>query len=151
MFAFRLIALLSGILFGLGMAISGMVLPERVIGFLDVAGDWNPSLIFVMGGALMVFAPVYWLYIKKQDKPVLASSFSLSSYTRIDKRLIMGAAIFGLGWGLVGICPGPVVSSLTSLSSGVWLFFASMMVGLGATNLFLCRCDQVAQKSPVKS
>ncbi|ELL0578028.1 YeeE/YedE family protein [Vibrio cholerae] len=135
---FRATSLVAGLLFGLGMVVSGMADPAKVIGFLDVAGTWDPSLMFVMGGALAVFMPAYFLLIKPKAKPVNAEVFCLAKNTKIDRRLISGSVIFGLGWGLVGICPGPVVSSLALGNLGAWVFFPAMMVGLGATNLLIC-------------
>ncbi|MBY8314830.1 YeeE/YedE family protein [Vibrio fluvialis] len=135
---FRLTSLFAGLLFGLGMVISGMADPAKVVGFLDVTGDWDPSLMFVMGGALMVFMPAYFFLIKPKSKPVNAEKFCLANNQSLDSRLISGAAIFGIGWGLAGICPGPALSSLALGNPGVWIFFASMMVGLGTTNLLIC-------------
>ncbi|MPW36473.1 YeeE/YedE family protein [Vibrio sp. B1Z05] len=126
---FKIVSLIAGVLFGLGMAVSGMVDPVKVIGFLDVAGNWDPSLAFVMGGALSVFLPVYLLVIKKREKSVLGLSFSLATNNAIDKRLLTGASIFGIGWGLVGICPGPVISSLGSGNIQAVLFVVAMLVG----------------------
>ncbi|HGF7495257.1 TPA: DUF6691 family protein [Vibrio cholerae] len=135
---FRATSLVAGLLFGLGMVVSGMADPAKVIGFLDVAGTWDPSLMFVMGGALAVFMPAYFFLIKPKAKPVNAEVFCLANNPKIDRRLISGSVIFGLGWGLVGICPGPVVSSLALGNLGAWVFFPAMMVGLGATNLLIC-------------
>uniref|UniRef100_UPI0040473E51 DUF6691 family protein n=1 Tax=Vibrio anguillarum TaxID=55601 RepID=UPI0040473E51 len=135
---FRLTSLVAGILFGAGMVISGMANPAKVVGFLDVAGAWDPSLMFVMGGALTVFMPTYFIVIKARQQPINAEKFCLATTRSVDTRLISGAAIFGLGWGLVGICPGPALSSLALGNIEVWLFFVSMMVGLGATNLLIC-------------
>jgi uncharacterized membrane protein YedE/YeeE len=135
---FRFIALISGVLFGLGMAISGMVDPTNVVAFLDVTGNWSPDLMFVMGGALAVFMPAYFLLIKPRRQPVLAQEFCLAKRKDIDIRLVAGATTFGVGWGLAGLCPGPVVASLAAGNGGVVLFFACMMVGLGATNLLIC-------------
>ncbi|EJL6325407.1 YeeE/YedE family protein [Vibrio cholerae] len=135
---FRATSLVAGLLFGLGMVVSGMADPAKVIGFLDVAGTWDPSLMFVMGGALVIFMPAYFFLIKPKAKPVNAEVFCLANNTKIDSRLISGSVIFGLGWGLVGICPGPVVSSLALGNLGAWVFFPAMMVGLGATNLLIC-------------
>ncbi|EKO3659361.1 YeeE/YedE family protein [Vibrio sp. V31_P5A7T61] len=129
-FLFRLTSLVTGLLFGLGMVISGMADPTKVIGFLDVAGAWDPSLMFVMGGALLVFMPAYFIVIKPKAKPLNASSFSLANNPHLDSRLISGAVIFGLGWGLAGICPGPAVSSLALGNRDVWVFFVAMLVGL---------------------
>ncbi|RBM66794.1 YeeE/YedE family protein [Vibrio tarriae] len=135
---FRVTSLVAGLLFGLGMVVSGMADPAKVIGFLDVAGAWDPSLMFVMGGALVVFMPAYFLLIKPKAKPVNAKVFCLANNTKIDPRLISGSVIFGLGWGLVGICPGPIVSSLALGNLGAWVFFPAMMLGLGVTNLLIC-------------
>ncbi|RBM43005.1 YeeE/YedE family protein [Vibrio tarriae] len=135
---FRVTSLVAGLLFGLGMVVSGMADPAKVIGFLDVAGAWDPSLMFVMGGALVVFMPAYFLLIKPKVKPVNAKVFCLANNTKIDRRLISGSVIFGLGWGLVGICPGPIVSSLALGNLGAWVFFPAMMLGLGVTNLLIC-------------
>jgi hypothetical protein len=131
---FRLVALISGVLFGLGMVISGMADPQKVTGFLDIVGLWDPSLMFVMGGALLVFMPAYFLLIKPKSKPVNAEEFCLSTNTTIDKRLVTGAAIFGLGWGIAGVCPGPVVSSLALGNMDVIVFFIAMIAGLGITH-----------------
>lgn len=135
---FRLTSLLAGVLFGMGMVVSGMADPNKVLGFLDIAGQWDPSLMFVMGGALMVFMPSYFLLIKPKKKPLAAQTFCLAKSKQIDGRLISGAALFGVGWGLAGVCPGPAMASLGLGNVGVWIFFASMMVGLGATNLMIC-------------
>ncbi|MFG5039615.1 YeeE/YedE family protein [Vibrio cholerae] len=135
---FRATSLVAGLLFGLGMVVSDMADPAKVIGFLDVAGTWDPSLMFVMGGALAIFMPAYFLLIKPKAKPVNAEVFCLANNTKIDRCLISGSVIFGLGWGLVGICPGPVVSSLALGNLGAWVFFPAMMVGLSATNLLIC-------------
>lgn len=135
---FFLTSLASGVLFGLGMVLSGMADPARVTGFLDVSGQWDPSLMFVMGGALAVFMPAYLQLIKPRLHPVAAPQFCLASSQKIDRRLVTGAAIFGLGWGLAGICPGPAVASLALDNHGVWVFFIAMLTGLGGANLLLC-------------
>ncbi|MEZ8141110.1 transporter [Enterovibrio norvegicus FF-454] len=132
---FRAIALLAGLLFGLGMMISGMVNPTNVIGFLDIFGQWNPSLAFVMGGALLVFMPGYFLLIRRQPKPMLAETFCLSDNQSLDKRLVSGSALFGIGWGLAGICPGPAITLLGSGSGSVALFFLSMLAGMYLVNI----------------
>ncbi|UJF17469.1 YeeE/YedE family protein [Vibrio sp. SS-MA-C1-2] len=128
---FFITALISGLLFGMGMVISGMVDPINVIGFLDIAGDWKPDLAFVMGGALLVFAPTYLIFIKKQKKPLFSETFNLPISQIIDKKLFIGAALFGIGWGLAGICPGPVASSLSMIgeNSDILIFFVMMLIG----------------------
>lgn len=127
---FRLTSLVCGGLFGLGMVVSGMADPAKVTGFLDVAGHWDPSLIFVMGGALLVFMPAYFLLIKPKSHPLNAEKFCLAHHASPDKRLVIGAAIFGVGWGLAGICPGPALSSLALGSPGIGIFFVAMLIGL---------------------
>jgi uncharacterized membrane protein YedE/YeeE len=124
------IALISGILFGSGMIVSQMVDPLKVLGFLNFTGNWDPSLAFVMGGALAVFIPCYHLLIKKRSHALNGETFSWTSNTKIDSRLIIGAAIFGAGWGLSGICPGPAISSLGGGSLTISAFVLSMAGGM---------------------
>ncbi|EDK26002.1 hypothetical protein VSWAT3_19366 [Vibrionales bacterium SWAT-3] len=131
------VGLLAGVLFGSGMIISGMVDPNKVLGFLDVTGDWDISLAFVMGGALMVFAPFYHLVIKKRDKAINGERLDSRNNPVIDRKLIVGSTAFGLGWGLAGFCPGPAVTSLSGDNPTVWVFMISMLVGMwlaGRTN-----------------
>ena len=125
----RIVAFIAGLLFGLGMMISDMVDPVKVLAFLDVAGAWDPSLAFVMAGALAVFAPFYAWVIAKREKPVCATSFHLSQNKTIDSRLITGSVLFGLGWGIAGICPGPALTSLGSLNGSLFLFVISLLAG----------------------
>ncbi|WP_299734279.1 DUF6691 family protein [uncultured Endozoicomonas sp.] len=127
---FYIISLLTGLIFGIGMALSGMIDPAVVIAFLDVAGEWNPALMFVMGGALLVFIPGYQLLIKKRQQPFIAAKWSLNSLKALDRPLIIGAALFGLGWGILGVCPGPAVTSMLAGNSDVWLFMVAMIAGL---------------------
>jgi uncharacterized membrane protein YedE/YeeE len=125
-----LAALASGLIFGLGLAISGMMNPAKVIGFLDVAGDWDPTLAFVMGGALLVTIPAYRAILKRQ-RPVLEDDFSLPEKKSLDAPLIGGSALFGVGWGLVGFCPGPAVAALVTGLAPVLAFVAAMLAGMG--------------------
>jgi len=106
-----LIALVSGIIFGVGLSLSQMINPNKVINFLDVSGQWDPSLAFVMMGALLVTFISFRLILKKPD-PILEEGFHLSKRTNIDKALLGGAAIFGIGWGMSGYCPGPAVAGI---------------------------------------
>ena len=124
-----LVNLFAGTLFGLGLAISGMVDPAKVIGFLDVAGDWDPTLAFVMGGALLVTIPAFRLILKR-PRPVLADKFELPTNKDVDARLLGGSALFGIGWGLAGFCPGPAVTALASGLTPVFVFVAAMVVGM---------------------
>jgi uncharacterized protein len=124
-----LVALFSGTLFGLGLAISGMVDPAKVIGFLDIAGDWDPTLAFVMGGALLVTIPAFRLILNR-PRPVLTDDFELPTKKDVDTRLLGGAALFGVGWGLSGFCPGPAVTALASGLAPVFAFVAAMVAGM---------------------
>ncbi|MBE8168809.1 MAG: YeeE/YedE family protein [Shewanella sp.] len=130
----NLVTVISGALFGIGMTLSGMINPNNVIGFLDITGEWNPSLIFVMGGALMVFMPIYHLKIKLMSTPILSQNFNLNQYCQIDKPLVIGASIFGLGWGLAGICPGPALTALAGLNFDALLFVTFMLLGMSVTS-----------------
>lgn len=121
-------ALLSGTLFGLGLAISGMANPAKVLGFLDVAGAWDPTLALVMLGALAVTTPAF-RYVLKRRQPWFAPAFALPTKTDLEPRLITGAALFGVGWGLAGFCPGPAVTALVSGNSTVFAFVAAMLAG----------------------
>lgn len=131
------IGLLSGLFFGAGMVISGMVDPVKVIGFLDITGNWDPSLAFVMAGALSVFTPFYHLVIKKRKRAVNGDSFNWTSNTTVDGTLISGATLFGIGWGLAGFCPGPVITSAGGGSYIVLAFIASMLTGIIYVNQYL--------------
>lgn len=121
-------ALLAGAIFGLGLAVSEMIDPARVIGFLDVTGQWDVTLLFVMGGALAVTVPGFPLILSRPP-PLLAAQFSLPTNDKIDGPLIGGGVIFGVGWGLAGFCPGPALAALASLSPTVVSFVAAMIVG----------------------
>jgi uncharacterized membrane protein YedE/YeeE len=122
-----LLSLLAGLLFGAGLILSGMTSPDRVMGFLDVAGHWDPSLAFVMAGAVMVATPLFMLANRKAR---LAACAADAPETDIDARLLGGAALFGIGWGLAGICPGPALVNV-AIAPGLALPFAgAMMVGL---------------------
>ena len=123
-----LAALACGIVFGLGLSISEMINPARVIGFLDVAGEWDLTLMLVMGGALVVTLIGFPL-ITRRPKPVLAERFVLPTTTKIDSPLLSGGILFGIGWGLAGLCPGPALAGLASLSPQIMLFVAAMIAG----------------------
>jgi uncharacterized protein len=117
-----------GIIFALGLAISEMINPARVIGFLDVAGQWDPTLLLVMAGALVITVPIFPVILRR-PKPLLAAQFSLPTKTRLDRPLVLGAAVFGAGWGLAGLCPGPALAALASRSPSVILFVVAMILG----------------------
>lgn len=138
----------SGILFAFGLAVSGMTEPAKVIGFLDVAGGaWDPSLALVMVGAVAVNG-LGWLVVKKRSRPVLADVFHLPTKKDIDARLVGGAALFGLGWGLGGFCPGPGVVALASGAAPAFAFVAAMLVGMKLvawTDRWLQRKGEIAE------
>lgn len=123
-----LAALAAGALFGLGLAMSGMTDPRRVLGFLDLFGDFDPTLAFVLGGAVattaLLFRPVL-----RRGRPVLAGAFQLSGLDHIDRRLLGGAALFGVGWGIAGYCPGPALAGLGILSTEALWFVPAMLAG----------------------
>ncbi|WP_027150175.1 YeeE/YedE family protein [Methylobacter tundripaludum] len=122
-------AFLVGLLFGLGLIISGMTDPSKVIGFLDLAGAWDPSLAFVMGGAILVGAGAFTL-AKKRQRSLLGAPMQLSSATKLDSRLLLGSLVFGIGWGISGFCPGPAVVSAAAGQPKAWIFVASMLAGM---------------------
>jgi len=122
-------AFLVGLLFGLGLIISGMTDPSKVIGFLDLAGAWDPSLAFVMGGAILVGAGAFTI-AKKRQRSLLGAPMQLSSATELDKGLLIGSLVFGIGWGLSGFCPGPAVVSAAAGQPKALIFVASMLAGM---------------------
>ncbi|MBZ9569243.1 MULTISPECIES: DUF6691 family protein [Modicisalibacter] len=122
-----LMGFVAGLLFSLGLAISGMTDPARVVGFLDIAGAWDPTLIFVLGGAVVTTFIGYRL-VWKRDQPLFAGRFALPTRRDLDPRLLGGAALFGIGWGLSGYCPGPAVASIAGLS----LPLAAMLIAMAA-------------------
>jgi len=126
---FSLAALLSGALFGLGLAMSGMTDPRRVLGFLDVFGDFDPTLMFVLGGAVGTTMALFRVVLRR-ERPVLAGSFQLSSLRQVDRRLVAGAALFGIGWGAAGYCPGPAIAGLGIGSAEALWFVPAMLAGL---------------------
>ena len=119
---------LCGLIFGLGLAVSGMLNPVKVSAFLDLAGSWDPSLAFVMGGGLSVNA--LFFHLLKRPSPYFAEAFSLPSLTHLDRPVLIGAALFGIGWALGGLCPGPAIASLAYGSNDAVAFFLAMAVGL---------------------
>ena len=123
-----LAALLSGLLFGAGLALSGMTDTAKVLGFLDLFGDWVPDLAFVMGGAVLVTLVAFRFLLR--SRPLLVPEFSLPTRRDIDGRLLAGAAIFGIGWGVYGYCPGPALSALAYLDVKTIGFVAAMLAGM---------------------
>lgn len=129
-----LINLALGLLFGVGLIVSGMSNPAKVLNFLDLAGTFDPSLAFVMGGAVLV-AFVGFRLVLAREKPLLAPRFQLPTRTDIDARLIVGPALFGIGWGLGGFCPGPAFTALSLAAPGTLAFVPAMLAGMWAARL----------------
>ncbi len=129
-----LLNLAAGLIFGLGLVISGMANPAKVLNFLDVAGNWDPSLAFVMLGAIAVTATGF-RFVLRRPKPLLEQSFHLPGQSSIDRPLVIGSAIFGLGWGLFGFCPGPAITSLGLAATGTLVFVPMMLIGIAAAAL----------------
>ena len=129
-----LVALCAGLLFAVGLALAGMTQPSKVLAFLDVTGDWNPSLLFVMVGAIAVYTLAY-RWSLRLPRPLLGPSFSTPSSTRFDLRLVLGAVMFGIGWGLAGYCPGPAIASIGAGGTQVAGFVAAMLAGTALVQL----------------
>ena len=128
-------SLLCGVVFALGLGLSGMMQPAKVVSFLDVTGAWDPSLACVMVGAIGVYLPLYPLVLRR-SAPVVSDRFQIPMVTAIDLRLITGSALFGLGWGAAGFCPGPAIASLSAATGPVLIFVVAMAAGmLGVTAL----------------
>ena len=122
------VSLASGVLFGVGLAVAGMTRPEKVLGFLNFVRGWDPSLMFVMGGAIGVHA-LAWRLLKGRSSPLLGGRFMVPTRRDLDARLLVGAAIFGVGWGLGGFCPGPGITSMVTAAPSAALFVLTMLLG----------------------
>ena len=129
----KIISLISGVIFGFGLTVSSMTNPAKVLGFLDLFGQWDPSLIFVMIGAIIVSSPFFFLL---KNKPLFSESFSIPEIKKIDAKLIVGSSLFGIGWGLIGLCPGPAISSLALLNNHSLAFITSMLFGFLLAKVF---------------
>lgn len=125
----RLSSLVCGLLFGAGLAASGMTNTAKVIGFLDVFGQWDPDLLFVMGSAVITTV-ISFRFVLKSKAPIFEDTFSLPSSTTIDFKILLGAILFGIGWGLYGYCPGPAVAALVYLQPVTFVFLITMLVGM---------------------
>ncbi len=123
-----LVSLVAGVVFGLGLAVAEMTNPLKVLDFLDLAGHWDPSLAFVMGGAVLVTL-VAFRFVLRRPGPLAGDRFHLPTLTQLDRKLLGGAALFGIGWGLAGYCPGPALATILSGNSETWLFVPAMLVG----------------------
>jgi len=135
MIAFALAAV-SGAVFALGLALGGMTIPAKITSFLDVGGAWDPALAFVMAGAIAVYAPAVRL-LQRRPRPLIAERFHWPTPRAIDARLVGGAALFGVGWGLSGYCPGPALASLTGGAPSAVVFVAAMIAGIAVTRAVL--------------
>jgi uncharacterized membrane protein YedE/YeeE len=136
------VSFLVGSLFGLGLLVSGMTDTTKVQGWLDIFGDWDPTLAFVMGGAIIPMAIAWRFTIGR--KPVLAAAFPAPPEPKLGRNLVLGSTLFGMGWGLAGLCPGPAIASLGFGSTGGWLFVGAMMVGMLIAPSLRARMDQQA-------
>lgn len=125
-----LAALLSGLVFGLGLIVSGMFNPAKVLGFLDLAGHWDPSLAFVMAGAIAVGLPAF-AWARRRQRSLLGAAMQLPTESRIDRRLLAGSLLFGIGWGVAGFCPGPGLVALGAGELKALVFVAAMLAGMG--------------------
>ncbi|MDA7698082.1 YeeE/YedE family protein [Candidatus Pelagibacter sp.] len=124
----KIISLVCGIIFGIGLTVSEMIDPAKVLGFLNIFRDWDPSLAFVMIGALIISSPFFHLF-KNNKKPIFVKSFNYTTNKEINKKLIIGSSLFGAGWGLAGLCPGPAIASLALLNINSAAFVVAMFVG----------------------
>ena len=124
----KIVSLFCGIIFGIGLVISEMINPVKVLGFLNLFGEWDPSLAFVMIGALIISTPLFHLF-KNKEKPLFSLNFSIPKNKEIDKKLIIGSVFFGTGWGLIGLCPGPAITSIALLNVSSAIFVVSMFIG----------------------
>lgn len=129
-------AAVSGLILGLGLVVSGMVDPVKVLGFLDIFGEWDPTLGFVMAGGLSVYLPIYHFVVKPKGKSLFDETCQLPTNSKIDKKLVAGSVLFGLGWGLSGICPGPAMVNLSGGQAGILVFVLSMLIGMILTTRF---------------
>ncbi|XAH21222.1 DUF6691 family protein [Xylophilus sp. GW821-FHT01B05] len=129
-----LAALLAGLVFGLGLLLSGMTDPAKVLGFLDLAGHWDPSLALVMLGAIAVAAPAF-AWARRRPRSLLGAPLQVPSSRHIDRRLVLGGLAFGAGWGLAGFCPGPALVSAAAGHAQAWLFVLAMLAGMGLFSL----------------
>lgn len=140
-------ALFAGALFGFGLSVSQMIDPAKVVNFLDVFGTWDPSLAFVMAGGLLVNAIAYPLILKRHT-PLAADFFRVPAKSDVDRRIVIGGVLFGVGWGLAGYCPGPMLTSLSFADAGIITIVASYAVGTFAARWCLARISAHKQKPP---
>lgn len=142
----NLLTFLVGGLFGLGIAMSGMANPAKVINFFDVAGSWDPSLAFVMGGAVIVTF-IGYLFVLRRPAPVYEPVFDIPKNRKLDAKLLIGSGIFGIGWGIAGFCPGGALPALGTLNTDVIVFCVALLAGMFATRAFVERAAAQARAS----
>lgn len=141
----NIVAFIAGLMFALGLVLSGMTQPAKVIGFLDITGKWDPSLAFVMGGALLVTLVAFTLTPREGKRPWFAEKFELPTRKDIDSPLLIGSTLFGIGWGLAGYCPGPAIASIGSLVTAgmdIVIFMAAMLAGMFAAGIYVKSREQ---------
>lgn len=143
---FVLTSLLTGLVFGLGLMVSGMANPAKVLGFLDLAGRWDPSLALVMAGAIAVGSAAF-LLAKNRTRSLLGADMKLPTASRIDRRLVMGSALFGMGWGIAGFCPGPGLVALGMGESKALVFVAAMLAGMAVFEVLEKRRQAMTQRT----
>ena len=141
-----MISLIAGVLFGFGLALSGMMQPDKVVGFLNVTGEWDASLMLVMGGALAVFTPGYHFFIKKRQQTWNGAALHLPTKKTLDRQLVFGALIFGAGWGLAGICPGPAIAMVALTGWPAIVFIFAMIAGMLMAGYWLQRKNLLAER-----
>jgi len=139
----KLLALISGALFGMGLGISQMIDRDRVLGFLDLAGEWDPTLAFVMGGAVLVTL-VTFRFVLRRPHPIFGTRFYLPTRTDIDRNLLVGAGLFGIGWGLAGYCPGPALTATVLGIANPFIFIIAMLAGSLACQAIAPRLNRSA-------
>lgn len=127
-----LIPSICGIIFSIGLVLAGMTNPSKVMGFLNIFGNWDPSLIFVIGGAIIISMPTFLFITKRMEGPMFnkKEGFDLHFNKEIDRSLVIGSTIFGVGWAMVGFCPGPAIAALTLIDGNVFMFFIAMSIGM---------------------
>jgi uncharacterized membrane protein YedE/YeeE len=146
----NIISVIAGLVFGFGLALSGMTHPEKVLGFLDVAGDWNASLLFVLGGAVGVTVLTF-RFILRLSKPVFAERFIITNETKIDRPLLVGAALFGIGWGISGYCPGPAIALAATPNWELFAFLPAAVLGAVVEKYFELRPQQKIEEVVVQT
>ncbi|MFZ1545528.1 MAG: YeeE/YedE family protein [Candidatus Nitrotoga sp.] len=142
-----LMAFITGLIFGLGLILSGMTDPAKVVGFLDIAGAWDPSLVFVMGGAILIAAIAFY-FARTRQKALLGDVMRLPTASQIDRRLVLGGLVFGAGWGLAGYCPGPALVSLANGGSKPLIFVVAMITGMVIFEIY-DRCSSAHKRKVV--